>query len=406
MSPHLARAEVLLSQGRPADAEREVRLALSENPVEPAGLTALARALLGQHRPKDALDPARAAVAAAPESPFAHYVLSHVWLQLDREDDALAAADRSLRLAPDDDDLLAHRAAVQLALRRWPAALADAEAALRRNAENTYAQNLRATALRQLGRADEAAEAGARTLARDPEDALSHASQGWTLLHRGDPRGAQTHFREALRLAPQLELAREGMLQAIKARNPIYRALLAYFLWMGRQGRAVQWVFVLVTLFVPGLIRSAVATQPSLGIVLWPLLVAFYLFVYLSWTAAPLSNLILHLHPFGRLVLDRQERVASWLYGGSLLLVFAAAGAWLSGGGPRALTALILTAMLSICVAAAASRSRPRSRLLLAAATAALAAVAVAVVTVAPQLFTLFLISFLGFQFLANALRA
>jgi hypothetical protein len=168
----------------------------------------------------------------------------------------------------------------------------------------------------------------------------------------------------------------------------------------------VQWAFVLVTLFVPGLIRGWAAAQPALGVVLWPLLGLFYLFVYLTWTAAPLSNLLLHLHPFGRLVLDRQERRASWFYGGALLLVFAAGAAWLAGGGARALTALIVSAMLSICVAAAASRAHPRSRLILSAVTVAFAALAVAILTVAPQLFTLFLVGFLGFQFLANALRA
>ncbi len=45
-------------------------------------------------------------------------------------------------------------------------------------------------------------------LANDPENALTHANQGWALLHRGDHERALEHFREALRIDPELEWAR------------------------------------------------------------------------------------------------------------------------------------------------------------------------------------------------------
>ena len=411
MSHHLSRAEILLAQSRPADAEREARMALGQAPGDPLALALLARALSGQNRESDALDPARAAVAAAPDSPYVHHVLAHVLLQLERPKEALAASEDALRLAPDDGDLLAQRAGIRLALRDWRAALEDSEAALRINAEDTFARNLRATALHQLGRADEAAEVGARTLEQAPEDAFSHSTQGWTQLHRGDPRRAQEHFREALRLRPDFEPARNGMLEALKARNPLYRAMLAYFLWMGRQSGRIQWAFLIVTYFGQRVIRNLASTNPTLGLVLWPLLVVFYVFVYLSWTAVPLFNLLLRLDRYGRHVLSRKERRDTNWFGASVLLVVAAGAWWASGKGEGSFFGVIVAAMLSVCVAATVVREKPLNRLILGGATAALALCAAGGLFLIQSteggfaLLMLFFLGFFVFQITANTIK-
>jgi tetratricopeptide (TPR) repeat protein len=412
MSHHLSRAEILLAQSRPADAEREARLALGQEPSDPLALTVLARALADQNREKDALAPVRAAIAAAPDSAYVHHVHAHVLLRLDRGREALAASDTALRLAPDDGDLLAQRASIRLALRDWAAALADADAALRINAEDTFAQNLRATALRQLGRSAEADAVGARTLEQAPEDAFSHSTQGWTLLHRGEPSRAQSHFREALRLRPDFEPARQGMLEALKARNPLYRGMLAYFLWMGRQSGRIQWAFVIVTFFGQRMVRNLAAETPTLGLVLWPLLVLFYVFVYLSWTAVPLFNLLLRLDRHGRHVLSHQERRDTNWFGASVLLILATAAWWIAEGGFDARQAVIMAAMLSVCVAATVTRPGPRGRRILGWATVALGVAGAGAYALAytgagdgGALLLLFFIGFLGFQFAANAIK-
>lgn len=407
MSQHLSRAELLLAQSRPADAEREARLALGQDPGDPLALCVLARALTDQNRAKDALDPARAAVAAAPDSPYVHHVHAHVLLQLDRPAEALASSETALRLNPHDSDLLAQRAAIRLAQRDWSSALADSEAALRINAADTFAQNLRATALRQLGRAAEADAAGARTLAQAPEDAYSHSTQGWTLLQRGEIARAQEHFRESLRLEPGFEPARAGMLEALKARNPLYRGMLAYFMWMGRQSSRIQWAFIIVTFFGQRFARRVAAENPSLAPVIWPLLALFYAFIYLSWTAGVMFNLLLRLDRFGRLVLSRDERVATNWFGGSLVVITAAAAWWITTPSNHSLLGLIASAMLSVCVAATATRENPRSKLILGLATAALATLALLGLFSPYSIFILiFMFGFLAFQFGASALKS
>lgn len=412
MTPNLSRAEVLLAQARPADAEREARLALGEAPGDPFALALLARAIADQNRAGEALEPARAALAAAPDLAYFHSVLAHILHRADRPKEALAAADAALRLDPGDHTLHATRGAIRLGLRDWAGALEDSEAALRIQATDTYAQNLRATALRQLGRAADAAAVGARTLAQAPNDALSHATQGWTQLHRGDPARAQEHFREALRLEPELDEARAGMLEALKARNPVYRGFLAYALWMGRQARGVQWAFVIVTLFGQRAARSLAEASPGLGLVLWPALIVFYLAVYLTWTAVPLFNLLLRLDRFGRLVLSREERRGSSLFGATLVPVVASVVWWVLDPGAASFKAILVSAMLSVVVAVLVMRQRSDSRFLLGLGAGALALVAVCavVLTLAGAgagnvFFGIFFLGFLGFQLAANALR-
>ena len=59
------------------------------------------------------------------------------------------------------------------------------------------------------------------TLSLDAEDATSHANLGWTLLHQGNLKKAEEHFREALRLDPELELARLGAIETLKSKVPV-----------------------------------------------------------------------------------------------------------------------------------------------------------------------------------------
>jgi len=154
------------------------------------------------------------------------------------------------------------------------------------------------------------------------------ANQGWNCLHRNNPRRAQDHFREALRLNPELEYARQGMLEALKARNPVYRGMLAYFLWMGRQSGRFQGVFIVRRLFwreagAQPRREPAGARSGSLAVV------GIGLFIHLSLLdRRPMFNLLLRLDRFGRLVLARGERVASNWFALCVLPALGALLAW------------------------------------------------------------------------------
>ena len=410
MSAHLERARLLLAQSRAADAENESMLALAQQPdnTQALAILALSRLVQGKHEP--ALAAAREAVGLAPDEASLHNVHAHVLHAQGRSDDAFHAAQEALRLDPGDAEHFSLLASVELARGKWPAALAAAENALELNPEHVGAANLRAMALVRLGRKAEAMESVDYALDRAPDDAFSHANQGWNQLHRNHPKKAQEHFREALRLDPELEYAREGMLEALKARNPVYRVMLAYFLWLGRQSTRFQWVFIIGIFFGSRVVRSLTETQPQLGWVLWPVLGLFYVFVYLSWTAQPMFNLLLLFDRFGRHVLSLDQRVAATWFGGVLAVALGCLGWWLITGRDLGLTGAVVFAVLSICVAATFGRMG-RSRLILGGCTVLLAALAFGATyfdcaenPVAQSLVSAFVIGFVGFQLLANLL--
>jgi hypothetical protein len=244
-------------------------------------------------------------------------------------------------------------------------------------------------------------------LERAPENAWSHANQGWNCLHKNDPRRAQDHFREALRLEPDLEYARQGMLEALKARNPVYRGMLAYFLWMGRLSTKLQWAFILGTMFGVRAVRTLAEERPELGVVLWPLVGLFYLFIYLSWTAGPMFNLLLRFDRFGRLVLSRDERKATNWFGACVLLLVGALTFW-ALGNPVGMFGAIVGAMLSVCVAITFNRIG-KKRVGFAIATAVMAALGLggcALLLMGDEngftCLTTFFVAFLGLQIAAN----
>lgn len=412
MSAHLTRAQLLLAQSRPSEAEQEVMRSLAGDPHDPDALALLALSRVAQQKHAAALAAAESAVGLAPDNPYLHYVHAATLHHLDREDAAHSAINAALRLNPEDPDYFALLAGVELARRHAAAALTAAEQALAIDPEHVHAANLRAMALVRLGRKAEATETVDFALQHAPNSALSHANQGWTYLHRNEPRRAQEFFREALRLEPTMEFARQGMLEALKARNPVYRAMLAYFLWMGRQGSKLQWGIVIgsyfFSRFLNNLLRGSEGT--SWGLVL--LAVVFYLFVYLTWTAHPVFNLLLRFDRFGRYVLSRDERIATYWFGPFAAAAVATLGWWAVSRDALPLLATLLLAALSICIAATFQRQQ-RARLILAGGTALLTLVAglVMVEVMAGPVFaagsamSLFVMGFLGLQILANVLN-
>lgn len=410
MSAYLDRARLLLAQSRPADAELESMRALAQQPDDPSALALLALSRIEQDKRTEALEAARQAVGVAPDQPFLHYVHAHVLRNMDRSDEAFRAIHEALRLDPADADSFALLSSIELGRNRWPAALDAAEKALALNAEHVGAANLRAMALVRLGRKAEAMQSVDYALDRAPENAFSHANQGWNCLHRNDPRKAQEHFREALRLDPNLDYAREGMLEALKARNPVYRVMLAYFLWLGRQSARFQWAFIIGIFFGGRIARVLSESQPALNWIWWPLLGLFYGFVYLSWTAHPMFNLMLRFDRFGRHVLSPDQRKGAAWFGATFALALGALVGWLATDNQVLLFSAIVCAILSICIAATFNRTG-RDRTILGSCTAALAVVAIGAAfftlsnNAAGNIFMAsFVIGFIGFQLVANAL--
>ena len=331
-SPQLQRALVLHQQGRHDLAEKELRQHLASEPNDGFGHALLAISLLEQDRLDDAEQAARESIANAPDLAFTHYALARVLSERNREDEAVIAIQEAIRLEPTDADYHGMQAGLEFDRQHWQAALNAAETGLQFDPEHVACNNLRAMALVKLGRKAEAGVTIERTLARDPDDAFSHANQGWTLLEQGQRKKAMEHFRESLRLDPTNDWARAGLVEAIKAGNPVYAVMLKYFLWMQKLSGRARWGILMGGYFGSRLLASASASNPAWSPWILPIRALYIAFALLTWLAHPIFNLMLFLHPFGRHALNKDQRAQATWVGLCLALVLGSLGMWLVSG--------------------------------------------------------------------------
>jgi len=353
VTPHLQRALLLQQQGRHDGAEAEFRQHLALEPEDAFAHAALAISLLDLGRRADAEATARRAIGLGPDIAFAHYALARVLSDRNREAEADSAIGEALRLEPDDADYHAFAAAIALDRGRWPQALEAAEQALAFDPEHVTANNLRAMALVKLGRKSEAGATLETALARDPEDALSHANRGWTLLHERQRDRAMEHFREALRLEPGNDWARVGLVEAIKAGNPVYAVVLGYFLWMQRLSPGARWGMLIGGYFGFRIVGNLARSNPALAPWLLPVQIAYIAFALLTWLAVPLFNTLLFFHPVGRHALAADQRWQARLTTACVVPALGALAIWLGAGMEgRSLVAALVFGLLALPVAA------------------------------------------------------
>ncbi|MBN2296576.1 MAG: tetratricopeptide repeat protein [Pirellulales bacterium] len=348
MNDQLLRAQFLLEQSKWEPAEAELRRVLTEYPQLAQAHSLLALCLSHKEEYKDATSEAQEAIHLAPDDWFGHYTMANVLYQRNRKKEARAAVEEAVRLNPYCADTWGLLAFIEYGMEHWSLALAAADQGLEVDPEDTRCANARAMALIKLGRKQEAADTLKDAMAIDPEDAMSQANQGWAMLEQRDPRRAKEYFREALRLEPSLEWARQGMVLALKARNPFYRLVLGYFLWVSKLGTKMQWVLI-IGLYLGyralGPIGEQVpALKPYLGLVA----LAYIVFVIISWLADPLFNLLLRLDRFGRYVLSPDQTKGANLFGLCLLAAIISFIAGLITGSPVLIMTTFAFALLSI----------------------------------------------------------
>ena len=311
MSEHLQRAWLLVETSRWEQAEQHVRQSLAEEPNDASAHSLLAICLLEREAYEDATQAAQQAVHLAPDSDYPHFVLGQVYHCRNRLDEAATAVLEALRLDPEDPRYYWELSSIRFDQERWKDALTVAEQGLKVDSEHNGCLNMRAMALVKLGRRKEAEQSIASALARNPESAHSHANQGWTLLHQRQPKQAMEHFREALRIDPNLDWARGGMVEALKARHFFYRWLLAFFLWMGRLPSQTRWGIIVGGYVGYVALRYVSSTYPALAPWLLPFVIAYMVFAALTWIGSPLMDLFLRLNRYGRHLLSREQVITS-----------------------------------------------------------------------------------------------
>jgi Tfp pilus assembly protein PilF len=317
------RGSLLFQTGRYDLADQEFRQALLADPQDARAHAMLGLCLVKRLKFRDATAEAEQAIQLRPDWDFGYHALAVIFFERNRMSEAAAAITEALRLDPwnpDHHGLLAH---IRMQQRDWAGALAEADKGLQSNPQHSDCINARGMALTKLGQRGAAAATIDQALAKDPENALSHANRGWALLHENNPKQAMEHFREALRLKPEMDWAKAGMVEALKARNPIYRMMLKYFLAMAKLNRRAQWG-VLVAGYIGIQILSSIAdAHPAQAVWIKPVTYVYIAFVVMTWLSYPLFNLMLRLDRFGKYALSRDQIFAANCVGACLFTALA-----------------------------------------------------------------------------------
>lgn len=318
-NPFIKRAQLLLAQRRYDLAEEQARQAIGADPNEAIAYAYLGICLAEREAWQEATQAAEQAIGLDPTEAYAHYVYARVLMDRNMPKEAREAIGQTLELSPEDADYWGVLASIELSQRRWIDAKEAAERGLESDPEHEMCLNIRAVALTNLGDREAAGVSIDASLSRNPENPVTHANLGWTRLHERRPREAMEHFREALRLDPDNEWARAGIVEAMKARNFIYRVFLSYFLFMNRLSSRSQWLILVGGYVGVRLLSSASQSNPKLAPFFWPLIVAYMVFALGTVVSVPLFNLLLFTSRFGRHALNRSQRVGAIVFGASLL---------------------------------------------------------------------------------------
>ncbi|WP_192820272.1 lipopolysaccharide assembly protein LapB [Rufibacter sp. LB8] len=295
-----SRALLLIQQGKFDLAEKELRSALTQDIHNALNHAYLALCLANLKKFKEAQQEAQLAIAEEPDLAFAHYILSVIHFDEDRLKESEAAIKEALELDPEEAAFYHILGNIHFRRRAWQKALDAANLGLALDPEDVDCLNLQARALNRLGEKNLANQSFTNAFQHAPENHETHANQGWVYLEQNEHKLALQHFQEALRLDPTSEFAREGLLEALKAKYWVYRAFLQFSFKISSISGAARWalfigVYVLVRVM--------------------PLLLPFYLMlVFFSWFSDLIFNTLLRFNRYGRMVLNQEEIKGSNLF--------------------------------------------------------------------------------------------
>jgi tetratricopeptide (TPR) repeat protein len=405
----LSKISILIQQNKFAEAEKVLKDLISGDANNIYLLSLLAEVNLQQDKFDVAKTIIENAIGLAPDEPHLFYVKSRIVIQQDDYDVAEENIMQAIELDPYDADYFAFLANIKLSRKQYEEALEFANKALEIDSENILGLNTRSTALLKLNRSEESFDTIEGALREDPNNAYTHANYGWGLLEKGENKKALEHFKEALKSKPNFEYAQSGMLEAIKATNPIYRGYLKYSFWMGNLTSKYQWGvligFYLGFRALRSLSDSNVALQPYLN----PLLFVLALFAYSTWVIYPIGNLFLRFNKYGQLLLDKKQKQSSNFVAAGLGIFAVGVLLYFLLPDERFLSVAVFgCAMMLPCSVMFSPTKHKYSLLIYTIIMALIGVIAIALTFITGDLFNtmsvIFVFGFIGFQWVANFL--
>ena len=324
----LTRASILMEQNRIDEAINILLSQYGNMSEDYSYILLLCQCHIEKGDYKKAKEMAERLILLSPDNPFSYYFKSTILWREDKTLDAEKYLKKAIQIDPNNPDFFGQMAAIQIELRKFEEGLQQAEIGLSIDASNLFCLNMRTKALIKLGR-KEVEDTIYQTLAEDPENEFSHINVGWSLLEKGDNAKALIHFKEALKVNPNSEAAKAGLVEALKARYIFYKWFLKYTFWMNNLPPKTQWGVIIGGVIGFRVVGKVFENTPILKPFLIPLVVLYLSFVLSTWIINPLSNLLLRLNSFGKFALTKDEIRASNLSGISVIIALISGIAFL-----------------------------------------------------------------------------
>jgi tetratricopeptide (TPR) repeat protein len=321
---HIEKAKTLIELKRFAEAKSALMSAYTEAPNDLETLYLLAFCAIQDKNIEEAKEFSAAMIAAAPNNPLSHYMNAQKEFLLDNEEAAEISLWEAIQYDPTDEDCWADLSLISINRKDWQKALEYAETGLNCNPESSSCLNHKALCLTKLGRKEELNLTIEDALMTNPHNAYTHANVGWSKLEQGEHKEARTHFLEALRLNPNSEHARQGLLESVKAKNFFYRLFLAYHFFISKHQSSMQFAILLGFYFGGRMLDSFSEAFPAFRFLYY----IFMAFVLMTWIISPVLNLVLWFDPMGKYILNKEEKrsalaIALTIIPALLCLVFA-----------------------------------------------------------------------------------
>lgn len=336
---HVRKAQHLLELDRPSEAATEFSRALATDPHDVVALSGLAICEHELGNTKSAYERIKQAMGEDPDDPYPKYVYARMLIEDEKDREAIKVARELVEIDPEDADYWAILSQALVGTSEWSQALKAAENGLTLDPSHAHSLHLRAHCLSVLGQRGAAEDASLEVLAQDAESSYAHSTRGWSQMRAGNVRDASRSFAEALRLDAENDSARTGLKEAFRGLFPPYRWLQAFGYFQERIGK-YSWVLIIGLIALNRSLRAFVRSDPppllkgaaiGVGVLL--------IFVMWGWPILnPIMNVVLRLHPVGRHILTRPERIqvryVSGLIGlgvGTAIVSLITGRGWLAG---------------------------------------------------------------------------
>lgn len=324
----LQRIQLLLTQGRMDEAEKQLAAFLQDDPSSELGRYMMAYILFYKGKSRESEQVLLQLQSEDPENGGYLALLAEINLKEEEYIEAEEKTDRLLEMNPHEVQYHNLKSRLKFAQRYFDGALKYANSALVIDPENLEALNQKAFLASRLGDKDVANNAVLEALEKNPEDPYTIANHGHQLLVDGKVKEALERLSEALRLSPTNSLARYAMQEALKSRFWPYRMFYKYMHFMGRLTARGSWTVIIGAYVIYQVILWIGRSNETLAPFVMPIAYVLVGFFLLSWIINPLMNLYLLTNNYGRLLLDDEEKKMAKLTGLSLALAVISFCIW------------------------------------------------------------------------------